>query len=98
MIFLDISHIALMFPFNWTKVVRIVEHIIFGMPKVAFLSGFDKILLSKLSFWFIYKTSLCLSSEYVDVPEHWFNIYFELHAARPHGALCDGIHMGIQAL
>lgn len=28
-------------------------------------------------------------SEHVDVPEHWFNIYFELHAACPHGAMCD---------
>lgn len=34
----------------------------------------------------------------MDVPEYWFNIYFELHTARPHGALCDGVHMGIQAL
>lgn len=84
MIFLDISHIALMFPFNWTKVVRIVEQL------YSFLSIY-KTFVFKLS-------SLSLSSEHVDVPEHWFNIYFELHAARPHGALCDGIHIGIQAL
>lgn len=94
MIFLDISHIALMFPFNWTKVVRAVEHII-KRSKLNLVNL--KNILCCWKFVNIY-SSFSPSSEHVDVPEHWFNIYFELHAARPHGALCDGIHMGIQAL
>lgn len=81
MIFLDISHIALMFPFNWTKVVRILS---LSLPLSASLS-----IIANLSIY---------PQEHVDVPEHWFNIYFELHAARPHGALCDRVHLGIQAL
>lgn len=99
LLFLDISTIALMFPFNWGKVVSIFRYALICHKLV--LSAQRSVLLYTLFLTFFLTLSHTLiffvsppMAEHIFIPRHWITIHNRIDTDIAHGIVCRGIYVG----